>query len=214
MSKPSASNNATDLLRRVSRKTSELPKKPPLNLQDFIDSKVSQGETHIIIPPGRHYVDPQHNNGKVHLLLEDLQDIVIDGMDKAQIICTKTTRAISISKCNNVTLKGLIVDYDPLPFTQGRIVDISDDKLTLTVDMIDGYPGADSITDPGKVEIYSNITDELATPTYFGVAVEVVDENSQTVIVTKQKHHAPMSAEIVGDIVVFDSSNIANPIPH
>mmetsp|Transcript_19798 Transcript_19798/g.48632 ORF Transcript_19798/g.48632 Transcript_19798/m.48632 type:complete len:632 (-) Transcript_19798:238-2133(-) len=213
-SSSSSASDATDFLRRVSRRTSELATETAVDLQAFIDFQMLQGETHIVIPPGRHYVDPQHNNGKEHLLLENLQDIVIDGMDKAEIVCTRTTRAITISNCKNVTLKGLVVDYDPLPFSQGRIVDISDDKLELTVSMIDGYPSADSIKKVGKVEIYDSTTDELATPTYFGVTVGKVDETGNTIVVTKKPHHVPLSEEKVGDIVVFDSSNMANPIPH
>ncbi|CAJ1969997.1 unnamed protein product [Cylindrotheca closterium] len=194
------------------------PTLPPtsgqLDVQAFIDAKVAQGETHIIIPPGRHYIDPQHNNGKVHLHLQNLQDIVIDGMGEAEIVCTKTTRAITLWGCQNVTLKGLIVDYDPLPFSQGRIESISDDQLKLTVSMIDGYPAADSLKETGKIEIYDSATDELTTPTYYGVTVGMADESGKNVIVTKKPNHVPLSAEKVGDIVVFGSSNIVNPIPH
>jgi hypothetical protein len=40
------------------------------------------------------------------------------------------------------------------------------------------------------------------------------DETAKTVVVKKKSHHAALSEEKVGDIVVFDSSNIQNPIPH
>ena len=123
----------------------------PLDLQAFIDSQVIKGEKHIVIPPGKHYVTPRHHNGKMHILLRGLQDVIIDGMDEAEIICTKTTRAITLFNCKNVTLKGLTIDYDPLPYTQGKIIAISDDKLTLAVSMISGYPTADTINSNKKI---------------------------------------------------------------
>jgi hypothetical protein len=32
-----------------------------------------------------------------------------------------------ITRCTNVTVRGLTIDYDPLPYTQGRISAISAD---------------------------------------------------------------------------------------
>ena len=36
------------------------------------------------------------------------------------MMCTVRARAIDISQCVNVSIYGLIVDYDPLTFTQGK----------------------------------------------------------------------------------------------
>lgn len=183
-----------------------------IDIQAFIDSQVLQGEKHIVIPPGRHYVKPQHHDGKTHLFFRNLRDIVIDGMDMAEIVCTKTTRAITLYNCKNVTLRGLVVDYDPLPYTQGEIVDMSDDKLKLTVSMISGYPKANSIIQQKNIEIYDSTTDELSTLTYYNVGVNVIDQD--TVVVTKNAQYAALSQEKVGDIVVFYSANMQNQFPH
>jgi hypothetical protein len=56
------------------------------------------------------------------------------------MICTETTRAITITRCTNVTLRGLKIDYDPLPYTQGRIVAISADRQVYEVELFEGVP--------------------------------------------------------------------------
>jgi hypothetical protein len=59
--------------------------------------------------------------------------------------CSKqTTRAITINNCVNLKIKGLTIDYEALPFTQGKIVDISGNKSILTINLFDGYPTADT----------------------------------------------------------------------
>ena len=83
------------------------------DLPSFIHQRVKAGEKRIVVPPGRYRIKPQN---RVHLTLRDLRDfeIIADGVE---VICTETTRAISISNCHHFTLRGLTIDYDPLPFT-------------------------------------------------------------------------------------------------
>jgi hypothetical protein len=42
--------------------------------------------------------------------------------------------------CTNVTLRGLAVDYDPLPFTQGKIIALATDKSWIEFEVAKGYP--------------------------------------------------------------------------
>ena len=44
-----------------------------------------------------------------------------------------------------MTVLGLTIDYDPLPFTQGRIVSLSEDKRVHEIELFDGYPTADKV---------------------------------------------------------------------
>lgn len=162
-------------------------------------------------PGDRYYVDPMERNGKLGLLLEDLNDVTIDGTN-VEMIMTKTTRAIEIKNCNNLKLIGLTVDYDPLPFTQGFITDISDDSLELTVELMSGYPEAGTFTGD-KVEIYSPIDYELTTQTYYGIEFEPI--GTDKIVVKKQNFQRDDYAfEQVGDIVVIGSTTAEATIPH
>jgi hypothetical protein len=106
-------------------------------------------------------------------------------------------------------LKGLTIDYDPLPYTQGRIIEISGDKMTLKVQLLNGYPESDTIF-KDKVEIYDQYTDELATNTFYGTTFTL--EGPQTVVIHKQFKYD--GREKIGDIAVIASKNTDNWIPH
>ena len=177
------------------------------DLQGFIDQKIGAGETNIVIPAGRYRISANGNNH--HLRFSNLNNITIVA-DSVEIICTETVQAIQINNCTNFRLQGIGVDYDPLPFTQGRIVDMSADKRILTADFIDGY----STTVRGdKLEIYDSITGELSTTTYYGITYETDTENRKIVLTKPSNYQLLNSHEKIGDIVVLGSQNTRH-IPH
>jgi hypothetical protein len=168
------------------------------DLQKHINKEISKGKKEITIPPGRYRVTPKGNK---HIVLKDLKNVTIIAND-VELICTETVQAINIINCKNFKLVGLSVDYDPLPFTQGRIVEMSKDKKKLTVDVLEGYS---TKLRNEKLEIYDPVTAELSTRTYYGVTHEV-DEANRRIIFNKKPGTPPaFSFEKLGDIVVFDS---------
>lgn len=177
------------------------------DLQEFIDQKIGAGETNIVIPPGRYRVSANGNNH--HLHFNNLNNITIIA-DSVEMICTETVQAIQINNCTNFRLQGIAVDYDPLPFTQGHIVEMSADKRILTADFIDGY----STTIRGdKLEIFDSITGELSTTTYYGVTYQVDTEKRQIILTKPSNYQLSTSHEETGDIVVLGSQNTRH-IPH
>src|ERR1035438_1064588 len=110
------------------------------DLQGFIDREIHAGNHHIIVPPGHYRVSP---HDRQHLVLRNLKDVQIIA-DGVAMVCTETTRALTISHCTNVTVRGFVVDYDPLPFTQGRITAFAADKKSAEVELFDGYPAAET----------------------------------------------------------------------
>ena len=109
-----------------------------LRLRALIDTAINSHAPSVTIPPGTYRLGLPA--GSVSFLnVEDAHDLTIAG-EGVHLICTYRTRAISIDRCSNVTLTGLSVDYDPLPFTQGDIVAIADDKSSIDVKIHDGYP--------------------------------------------------------------------------
>lgn len=95
-------------------------------LQDAIQKEMVSGKKEITIPPGTYYFSP--NEKGIHLKIENLTDTEINAVG-VNIICTKTTCAVFINACKNLKINGLTVDYDPLPFTQGKIQSIKEDKI-------------------------------------------------------------------------------------
>jgi len=178
----------------------------PFDLQGYIDQELSDGKTTIVVPPGRYRLSP---NGNTHLRFANLNDITIIA-DDVEMICTENVQAIQIANCTNFTLKGLSIDFDPLPFMQGRITNISSDKRTLDVDILDGYSTNVSWN---KLEIFDPTSGELSATTYYNVSYEV-DASERTMVISKPANYgASISYEKIGDIIVMDAEDTRN-IPH
>lgn len=139
------------------------------DLPDLIAEQLAAGQKRVVIPPGQYRVTPKNRE---HLRLEGLRDIEIIAHG-AELICTETTRAITIEDCENLTIRGLTIDYDPLPFTQGRIVG-RDGHRTFTFEIIDGYPSA-GIPARTKVEVFNGSSDRLRSHTFFNTTIEPLE---------------------------------------
>ena len=179
------------------------------DLQGYIFKEIAKGKTTITVPPGRYRVKP---NDGVHLAFKNLNGITIDATG-VEMICTETTRAITINNCQNLNIKGLTIDYDPLPFTQGRIVSMSEDKMTHIIQLFDGYPTHGKISCK-KYEIFKPDTHTLRYGSYFNGEIEKL--SSGELKYTKAQTFASRAApEMVGDLIVTDfKSNYKGIIGH
>ena len=73
------------------------------------------------------------------LKIEKLDGFILDG-NGAQLINTKRTASLSIAGSNQVVVRDLAIDYDPLPFTQGVITGFDRTATVITVKVDPGYP--------------------------------------------------------------------------
>ncbi|MEI7908401.1 MAG: right-handed parallel beta-helix repeat-containing protein [Verrucomicrobiota bacterium] len=165
------------------------------DVQGCIDQQLAAGKQHIVVPPGRYRVTPKNRE---HLALRGLKDITIIA-DGVEMICTETTRALTLSDCTNVTLRGLVIDYDPLPFTQGRISGFSADKSVHEIELFDGYPPAASARN-FKYEIFRPDTRTLRCDDRYLEKIEVIDARHLRLIHPGGRAGDP---EQVGDLIVI-----------
>jgi hypothetical protein len=149
----------------------------PFDLQGCIDKQIESGAKRIVVPPGRYRVTP---NNRQHLLLRNAHDLQIIA-DGVEMICTETTRALTISRCTSVIVRGLVIDYDPLPFTQGRIIGLSADKKVHEIELFDGYPPAEAARN-FKYEIFRPDTRTLRCQDHYPQKVEVIDSRHIRVV--------------------------------
>lgn len=177
------------------------------DLPGFIAQKLTAGEKRIVVPPGRYRVTP---HGRQHLVLSDLRDVEILA-DGVEMVCTETTRALMITNCQNVTVRGLSIDYDPLPYTQGRIVSLSDDKKIHEIELFDGYLPAEAARN-SKYEIFDSQTRTLATGDHYPERIEVIDAKHLRVINKRGGAKDPVK---VGDLIVIGAEHAPHgSIPH
>jgi len=98
------------------------------------------------IEPGTYRFSPIREQGAGtwwHIRAPEVEDVTIEG-NGATIYYTEPRAAgLYFSYGSDVTVRDLTVDYDPVPFTQGSVVDISGDRRTIELELDDGYPGLD-----------------------------------------------------------------------
>jgi len=167
------------------------------DLQGLIDRQIKAGERRIVVPPGRYRVTPHHGT---HLLLKELADttIVAEGVE---MVCTQTCRALVFENCRNVCFRGLTIDFDPLPFTEGRIVALAPDKRWVEFEIIDGYPEHQL---QERIEIYDPATRRLRRETA-GWAPEIEALGNHRYRAVKPRWYRfqqDWDTEQVGDILV------------
>jgi hypothetical protein len=167
----------------------------PFDIQGFINQEIAAGHRRIVVPPGRYRVTPKNQQ---HLVLRALKDIEVVA-DGVEVICTETTRALTLSRCTNVTVHGLVIDYDPLPFTQGCITGFSADKQIHEVELFDGYPPAEAARN-FKYEIFRPDTRTLRCDDRYPGQVEVVGPRHLRIHNPGGKASDP---EQVGDLIVI-----------
>jgi len=168
------------------------------DLQGYIDQRLQAGEKKIVVPPGRYRVRPHQAR---HLVLKGLSDVTLIA-DGVEMICTETSQALNIASCTNVTLRGLTIDYDPLPYTQGRIVRMSDDKTVHEIELFEGYPSAEKV-DGSKYEIFRPDTRTLRCPDY-SYSVEKADARHLRII---KSRGSATDLEQVGDLIVIGTTD-------
>ena len=122
-------------------------------LREIVADGLKAGQHRIVIPPGIYRGAPEKGK-KVHLTLSGISDTEILA-DEVTMVCTDpASRAITFSKCAKVTLQGLTVDYDPLPFTQGDVVSVNADDGWMDVKIHAGYPVVPAV----RVDIVDHAT--------------------------------------------------------
>lgn len=169
------------------------------DVQAFVDKALQSGRRRIVVPKGRYRVTPK---AAAHLRFKDLTgiEIVAEGVE---IICTQTVRAISFENCHHVRLKGITVDYDPLPFTEGRITAFSPDQAWLEFELIEGYPAFKQLD--GRVEIFDALTGDLRRelPSSEVEAIESTGRRCYRLVRPKGYHSEDKGdRERIGDILV------------
>ena len=90
-----------------------------LDIQAAINSSIANGVRLLLLPAGEYRLKKTLNIANAH-------DLVIDGQGVRLVfenaLSNSDSRGLSISSARGRTLKNFSVDYDPLPYTQGRVI--------------------------------------------------------------------------------------------
>lgn len=96
------------------------------------------------IDPGTYEFDPVNERGPgsnhAHARFTDVEDVTVEGNGATFVFTAPLRAGFRFQGGSDVTIRNLTLDYDPVPFTQGEIVDIGDDRRRLTLALDDSYP--------------------------------------------------------------------------
>lgn len=103
----------------------------------------------LVIPPGEYRTDKT-------IIMKKLIDVNIIA-EGVKLVITKIVPALKISQCKNLSISGLTIDYDPLPFTQGTISSVKDDG-SIEFKIHAGYPRLDGNYKLNRIHIFDGKT--------------------------------------------------------
>jgi len=110
-------------------------------LRAAVDASQRDGRRKQVVrfDPGRvYYVGPWSERWHTLPIIGG-RDIVVDGRG-AELRISRKNMAFDILRSEAITIRNFIIDYDPLPFTQGEVETVDAESGTFTWRLEDGYP--------------------------------------------------------------------------
>jgi len=90
-----------------------------------IEACKDRKSTKLVFAPGRYDINagpkPRRRRRQPSLKIENINNMTIEGNGAELIGCDYSTM-FHFSQCRNIAINNLTVDWDPLPFTQGKVV--------------------------------------------------------------------------------------------
>jgi len=163
-------------------------------LPEQIADAVKNNRSEVIIERGIYRFDKMFE-------LVGLKNMVID-FNQSQIVFTKDTIGFLIEKCDNITLKNFSVDYDPLPFTQGKVLSYNDKTNEITVKLHDGYPEPKRLNRL-NLHTFDPVTRnwKVGTKDFFGCTAKATGNPGEYLIKPSSPNNNAIEA---GDLIALD----------
>jgi hypothetical protein len=100
----------------------------------------------VVLGKAKYFVGGGTGPYRSALPIENAKDLTVrgDGPDTLLIVTNPRVGCFFLKQCNNVTVRDVAIDYDPLPFTQGKIVAVDLDKGAFNYKLQKGYPTLDA----------------------------------------------------------------------
>jgi len=108
-------------------------------------TEIAAGGKDLVVPPGDYRFDESGNDP----LFDGLQDATVKADGAVFWFDSRLEMRLQFRNCKNVTLSGVTIDCDPLPWYQGTITEIDDKALTM-----------EFVPDPGYLTPKGNELDE------------------------------------------------------
>ena len=172
----------------------------------YVHGELARGVRKVCVPRGRYEVSP---SGRHAFYLKGLQDVTID-FSGSELVGKVKTCMFQLDSCTNTVLRNVVIDYDPLPFTQARIEEVGPNG-EWTVRIVDGYPkpsGKELQESFWPIQAYDPATGETVNPMRFrdGVRIDEIGGGSYRISGGIDRRGR------VGDIAVWSIRDHSRPV--
>ncbi|MEU6170506.1 RICIN domain-containing protein [Streptantibioticus parmotrematis] len=165
------------------------------SIEAQISHAVASGAHEVTLQPGVYRRSTTLDLGGLNGFTVDAQGVTI--------VQTALVQALSTGTSDDLTVDGLTINYDPLPFTQGRVVDVAPDgKSWMDVQISQGYPRPGTL--PNRVTTFDP---QLRLPKGQMLGAIVSWQNEATGIARS----SDVGPAHVGDIVTFAGGASSGP---
>ncbi|MFC7060215.1 hypothetical protein [Halovenus salina] len=117
------------------------------DLESFVDAVMTAAEIGggtVVVEPNTYRFEPLQGGGaNWHALLQSVENVTIEGNGATFVLTNPSIGGFRFIGGSDITIRDLILDYDPVPFTQGRLETVLSDDGTLTLTLDEGYPTLD-----------------------------------------------------------------------
>ncbi|MBN8458470.1 MAG: right-handed parallel beta-helix repeat-containing protein [Verrucomicrobia bacterium] len=175
------------------------------DFRPMVADALARGEKRIVIPPGIYRLEPDQGTKSVWRIANVRDtEIIADGVT---LLSAKLTRAVEIGDCERLTLRGLVVDYDPLPFTQGEVVTVAGDRGWIEVKLHAGYPRKPY----ARIDVVDPATRyrKRGMPFLWGTMAEIRGDG-----LVRVSREGIGAAAVPGDLVSLSTGPAPDGIPH
>ncbi len=109
------------------------------DVEALIQAAIEKGAERIKIPSGVYRIPHREKKEQWHLIFKNARDLRIDATGVTFVFTNPAVGGMLLEDCHNVTLRGLTIQFDPLPFTQGTLVATDPEGLWYDLKLDDGY---------------------------------------------------------------------------
>ncbi|CAN5779214.1 hypothetical protein BH09VER1_BH09VER1_17530 [soil metagenome] len=169
--------------------------KAPLEIQ--IEEAIARGDKQMKLPLGMVRLDDT-------LRITGARDFELLG-EGTTLVMSVPKEILSIDQCANFRIKGVTIDYDPLPFTQGTVTAVSKDNMEFEFEIHEGYPDLKPDMQAGVARHFFDKDTRLwkaGTNSFAAPKLEIVSPRKGRAIFSK--YSGPQAGVVVGDLICFD----------
>jgi hypothetical protein len=161
-------------------------------LRALFAKAVEQGGTRVVIEPGVYNLLSAQDDTNA-FDLKGGEDIVIDGSGAELLNGNPKSGFFGITGCKRMILRGFTADYNPPPFTQGKIVGVNRAERSFDFEVNEGFPLSDLSFFEGRNQIFGFLMD--SRPEFRGRLKPGAKHAIRLVLPVQQAHPTGLKGE-------------------